>query len=201
VLHGFFEAHSLLFLFKESADEVFCKAAVFVPGWALERRLASDDVLDGAGVILRLERGGASEHFEHGDAESPKINPFVVASADVDLWSLVEMRTNYSKHVPPAPPLKGLLADAKIDYLHSSGLPAVKNILGFDIPMANITVMQVLDSLHELLGHRLDLLLGADVDVCEAGPVEALHHQVGTVLLEIEVESFIADDGRMSKLL
>jgi hypothetical protein len=176
VLHGFFEAHSLLFLFKESADEVFCEAAVFVPGCALERRLASDDVLDGTGVILGLERGGASEHFEHGDAESPKINPFVVASADVDLWSLVEMRTNYSKHVPPAPPLKGFLADAEIDYLHSFGLPAVKNILGFDIPMANITVMQVLDSLHELLGHRLDLLLGADVDVCEAGPVEALHH-------------------------
>lgn len=165
MLHCFFEAHSFLFLLQESADKVLGEVAVFAPCRAIERRLTFDDVLDGAGVILRLERCGASEHLEYGDAQCPKIDPLIVATADVDLRCLVEMRTNYSKHVSPTPPLKGLLTDAEINDLHSFGLSAIENILGLDISMANIAVMQILDRGHQLLCHQFHLLLIGDVDI------------------------------------
>ena len=109
------------------------------------------------------------------------------------------MRTNYSKHISPAAPLEGLLADAEIDDLDPLGLPAVEDVLRLDIPVANIPVMQILDSFDQFLGHQFDLLLAADVDFSEAGLVEAFHDQVGAVLLEIQVESLVADDRRMSQ--
>lgn len=109
------------------------------------------------------------------------------------------MRTDYSKHVPPAAPLEGLLADAKIDDLDPLGLPAVENILGLDVPVANIAVMQILDGPDQFLGHQLDLLLAGDADFGEAGLVEALHDQVGAVLLEVQVERLVPDDRRMSQ--
>ena len=52
VLHRLLEAHPLLLLLEQSEHEVLREVAVFAPGWALEGRLASDDVLDGAGVVL-----------------------------------------------------------------------------------------------------------------------------------------------------
>lgn len=109
------------------------------------------------------------------------------------------MRTNYSKHVPPAAPLEGLLADAEIDDLDPLGLPAVENILRLDVPVANIAVMQILDGFDQFLGHQLDLLLASHADFCEAGLVEALHDQVGAVLLEVQVERLVPDDRRMSQ--
>lgn len=109
------------------------------------------------------------------------------------------MRTNYSKHVSPAAPLKGLLANAKINDLDPLGLPAVENVLRLDIPMANIAVMEILDSLDQFLCHQFDLLLAGDADFREAGPVEAFHNQVGAVLLEIKVECLVSDDRRMSQ--
>ena len=150
-------------------------------------------------MVLRLERSGTGEHFEDGYSQCPEINPFVVASPDIDFWGLVEMRTNYSKHVPPAAPLEGLLADAEIDDLDPLGLPTVENILGLDVPVANIAVMQILDGFDQFLGHQLDLLLASHADFCEAGLVEALHDQVGAVLLEVQVERLVPDDRRMSQ--
>ena len=52
MLHCLLETHPLVLLLEESEDEVFGEVAVFAPGWTLERRLALDDVLDGAGVVL-----------------------------------------------------------------------------------------------------------------------------------------------------
>lgn len=59
--------------------------------------------------------------------------------------------------------------------------------------------MQILDGFDQFLGHQLDLLLAGDADFCEAGLVEALHDQVGAVLLEVQVERLVPDDRRMSQ--
>jgi hypothetical protein len=63
------------------------------------------------------------------------------------------MRTNYSKHISPAAPLESLLTNPKIDDLDRLGLPAVENILRLDVPMANISIVEILDSLDQFLGH------------------------------------------------
>lgn len=45
-----------------------------------------------------------------------------------------------------------------------------------------------------------ELLLILDAALEQAGLVEALHDEIGTMLLGVNVESFILDDGRMAEL-
>lgn len=111
------------------------------------------------------------------------------------------MSPDNGEHVSPGPPLEGFLADAKVNNLEDLGLWAVEHILWLDIPMTDISIMQILDGLHQFPHNALQLSLILDLALTEAGLVEALHDEVCAVLLEVQVESLIFDDGRMSKFL
>lgn len=58
-------------------------------------------------------------------------------------------------------------------------------------------VMQVLQSLDELLYNFLKLRLSADFAFRETRFIEALHHQIAAVLLDVQIEGFVFDYARM----
>jgi hypothetical protein len=110
------------------------------------------------------------------------------------------MSSNDSEHISPHTPLVSLLADAKVDDFKLFGLGTVKNVFRFDITMADVSVVQVLQSFDQLPDQVLELLFIKGGAVQEAGLVEALHYEVGAVVFEVQVEGLIFDDGRMAKL-
>ena len=111
------------------------------------------------------------------------------------------MSSNDSEHIPSCSSLEGLLADAKVNDLDDFSLGTVKHVLRLDIPMTDISIMQILDRPHKLPSNSLQLCLILDLALGQTWLVEALHDEIGAMLLEIQVESFVFDDGRMSKFL
>jgi hypothetical protein len=110
------------------------------------------------------------------------------------------MSANNSEHIPPSSSLEGLLADAKVNNFDHFRLLAIENILGFNISMAYISMMQVLYGINEFLDDEFQLFLIFDRALQETRFVKTLHDEVGAVLLEVQIERFIFDNGRMAKL-
>lgn len=46
----------------------------------------------------------------------------------------------------------------------------------------------------------LELLFILDAAFKQTGLIEALHDEIGTVLVSVDVESFVLDNGRMAEL-
>lgn len=59
--------------------------------------------------------------------------------------------------------------------------------------MTDIMVMEVLQRLYELFYNFLKLHLSADFAIREARFIEAFHHQIAAVLLDVQIEGFIFD--------
>lgn len=67
--------------------------------------------------------------------------------------------------------------------------------------MTDISIMQILYRPHKLPNNTLQLSFIPDVALYQTRLVEALHDEIGAMLLEVQVESLVFDDGRMSKFL
>lgn len=114
-------------------------------------------------MILRFKGSVACHQLEDGDAQGPEIDPFIISSTQVHLWGLIKVSPDDGQHISPCSPLEGLLADAKVNYLEDLGLWAVEHILRLDIPMTDISIMQILNGLHKLPNNPLQLSLILDI--------------------------------------
>lgn len=177
-----FEAHAFLPQLQQLAHEVLGEGAVAAPGRVVEAYLALGDLLDGGRVVLGFKGSVAGDHPEDSDSQGPQIDPLVVASSEVHFRSLVVVSADHGQHVPAHSSLVGLFADAEVDELYCPADRTVEYILGLDVAVAYIPVVQILQRLDQLLDHVLQLLLGGEEGVAEAGLVEALHDEEGAVL-------------------
>lgn len=139
----------------------------------------------------------ACDHLKHSDSQRPEIDSFVVASSEVNFWSLIVVSADHGQHVSAHSSLVSLFADAEVDDLHCLTERAIQYIFGLYISVAYIPIMQILQRFHKLFHNILQLLLCLDGGLAEAGLVKALHDEEGAVLAEVEVKRTVLDDGRM----
>jgi hypothetical protein len=113
-------------------------------------------------VVLGLERRVAGDQSVDGDAEGPKIDTFVVSAAEVYLRCKVVVGADDGEHVTTDAPQEGLLGDAKIDDFDALLDGVVEDVFGFDVAVADVAVVQVLDDFDDLNDDILELLLVLD---------------------------------------
>ncbi len=63
--------------------------------------------------------------------------------------------------------------------------------------MDDVLLVQVVERLEELMHDGLELLLPANVGLCQRRSLRQLHDQPALVLLDVEVESLVAEDVGM----
>ncbi len=95
------------------------------------------------------------------------------------------MSSSNRQHISPRPSLESFLANPKINNFNHLRFLAVKDIFRFDIPMADISVMQILNGPNEFLHNKFELLLVLDLAIRKAGLVKTLHDEVGAMLLDV----------------
>lgn len=67
-----------------------------LPDSIIETDLSFFDFLYGGWVVFRFKWSISGDDFVDGDAQSPIIYLFIIATSDEYLWSLIEMRSNDS---------------------------------------------------------------------------------------------------------
>jgi hypothetical protein len=124
-----------------------------------EDHLSLDDVGDRIDVILRLERSEPTHDFEHGNPQGPHIDHFIIPPSLEHLRSSIEGSSRGSQHISLASPLLDLLADSEINDFYRFVVLVVKYVFGFDVPMANLPVVDIPESVYDLISDLLELLL------------------------------------------
>jgi len=104
-------------------------------------------------VVLGFEGSVASDQLEDRDSQGPNVDPFVVAAADVDLGGEIEVGADDSHHISAHSPREGALRDSKVNDFDSALLSVVENVLGFDVPVAEVVFVEVLQAGDQLPHH------------------------------------------------
>ena len=90
---------------------------------------------------------------------------------------------------------EGFLGDAEVDQFYFFIFLVIEDILGLQIPVANIPVVEIGQGSHYLPNYCGQLLLAVDGCICQAGEGEVLHDQVGHPLGVVEVEGLVVAYG------
>ncbi len=147
------ETHSLSLLFEEAGNEVLGERRVLGPRLLLEGHFASENVGDCVAVVLGLEGRAAGNEFVNSDSEGPNVHPFIVTASDVDFGGEVEVSADDSQHVPPHSPREGPLRNPEVNYFDLSFLSIVENVLGFDVTVAKVVAVEIVEAADELADH------------------------------------------------
>ncbi len=127
-------------------------------------------------MVLGLERSVAGDETVDSDSEGPEVDAFVVAAAEVDLGGEVEVGADDGQHVSPHSAREGLLRDPEVDDFDPALLCVVENVLGFDVAVADVVSVEVLEARQQLPHHCLELCLGVQDALGEGREGAVLHH-------------------------
>ena len=190
----------MIFVLQKLGNKTFCKA-VFLPCLILVADLVFDDVRYRIRVILRLKRRFSCDKLVDSDSERPQIDSLVIAASEIDFRGQIEVRPYNSQHVSSSPSEEGLFADAEIDQFDLLVLLIVEQVFRFDVPVADIFAVDVLDGQQDFFDDVLELLFVLDGHLFQAGMLEVLHDQVGRTLPFIEIKGLVFYHRRAVKFL
>lgn len=74
------------------------------------------------------------------------------------------MSSNYGQYISPDSSEESLLGNSEINDLDFVLRLIIENVLGFDISVADVSVVQVLDGLKNLIDYIFELLFGLDLE-------------------------------------
>lgn len=116
-------------------------------------------------MVLRLERSHPSQQLIHSYAQSPHIHQLVIPPSLKHLRRPVVRRPCQSQHLPLDSPSNQLFADSKVNQNDPLLLFIVEDVLGLNIPMANLVRVNVDESLDDLK-HQLFYFLRFTQSTC-----------------------------------
>ena len=137
-------------------------------------------------MVLGLEGSVAGSQSVDGDSQGPNVHSLVVPAAEV---------ADDGQHVSPHSPRKSLLRNPEVYDFDFALLLVVENVLGFDIAVADVVFVEVLQTRDQLPNHYFQLSLGMQSALGEVGEREVFHDQKGETPSAFEVERFVAADG------
>jgi len=176
VFRALTQTHSLCLLFQQPTHEILGEGAVFPPRFVVVADFAFEDLGNGVGVVLGLKGSAAGDQFEDSDSQGPNVHSLVVPSAKVDLGGEVEVGADDSQHVSAHSPRESLLRDAEVHDFEFACLLVVENVLGFDVPVADVVPVQVLQPRDQLPHHCFELPLGLRAALLKVREGEVFHH-------------------------
>lgn len=145
-------------LFQQSYHQVsagFAEPCLRLSG---EGKFPLHDVGYGLTVVFRLKGGHSRHQFEHRHTQSPKIDPFIVSPALKHLGSAIIGRPREGQHLLFSTAVHQLLAYPEIDQLDTVVALVIEDVLGLDIPMADLMVVDKDQSLEQLVHQLLQKL-------------------------------------------
>ena len=146
-------------------------------------------------MVLGLEGSVAGSQSVDCDSQGPNVHSLVVPAAEVDLGGEVKVGADDGQHVSPHSPRKSLLRNPEVYDFDFALLLVVENVLGFDIAVADVVFVEVLQTRDQLPNHYFQLSLGMQSALGEVGEREVFHDQKGETPSAFEVERFVAADG------
>ena len=110
-------------------------------------------------MVFTLEGSAPCDKFVDSDSDGPNVHFLIIATSSEYLGGKVEVGSNYGEHVSPLPSLKSFLANSKVNNFDSLHDRIVEYILGLDVPMTNISLMNIGDSVKNLGENNSKLIL------------------------------------------
>lgn len=123
-----------------------------------ERESSFHDVGDGVRVVLAFEGSDPCHEFVDGDAESPHVYLFVVASPLEHFWGSVVGSASKSEHISFDSPFDEFFADAKINQFDALLVEVVEDVFRFDVPVADLVGVQVGQGFYYLIDDFFEFL-------------------------------------------
>lgn len=155
-------------LFQQSHHQISARPAEPRLRLRGEGELPLHDVGYGLAVVLRLEGRHSRHQFEHRYAQSPKIDPLIVSPALEHLGGAIIGRPGEGQHLLLSTTIHQLLTDAEIDQFDTAVSPVIEDVLGLDIPMADLLLMDEGQGLEQLV-HQLLQKLNKGKGTCSLG--------------------------------
>mmetsp|Transcript_88776 Transcript_88776/g.286900 ORF Transcript_88776/g.286900 Transcript_88776/m.286900 type:complete len:318 (-) Transcript_88776:65-1018(-) len=185
--------------FNQTSDQVLRVLGYVLPIRRIEAELAKSDLAQHLGIRVAEERRVATEHDIHYDAHAPEIGELVILALQ-HLRSDVVRRASLRLHVLAFMELAG---QAEVDDFQRALIDAIfvlkEEVLGFQISVADVGFMHVVDGFDDLLHQSSSLHLREvttlDDSVKELTARAQLHDQINVpVILERLVQ---LDDVRV----
>lgn len=167
-------------------------AAVAVEG-RRERQWRLPDVLDRFVVVLRLEgRAPAGQSVEE-HAGRPHVDALPVAARE-HLGGAVVERAGDGPHLGEDAPPADAPRDAEVDELYGAEDGVVEDVLGFDVSVDDVLLVEVGERHQHLVHHSAEVGLLDEVRLRQRGRLCEFHDEVSRVLLHVEIEAFVGED-------
>lgn len=189
----------LLFSPQQTTHEILSENSIVFPDWVVKADFTLDDIGNGVRVIFGLEGSAACNELIYGDADGPQVDPFVIASSNVDFGSQVIVSAYDGEHISSVASLEGLFCYFEIYELNFFGFGIVEDIFGFDVSMGDVTIVDISHSSNNLSDDILELFFIFYFVLDQVGTADMLHDQVGVPT--IKVQSSILNYWRMVKSL
>lgn len=109
----------------------------------LKPKFFADDIIDGITVVLGLEGCLSCNKLIKGDSYCPRINLLSIASSEKHLRGLIIASSRIGEHFLIPPSQFHIFAYSEINQLHDPFLNIAKNVGRFDVPVADIFLMEI----------------------------------------------------------
>ena len=140
---GLLQGHSLISPFQEIVDKTPQIRTILIPFFFVVNYQTCPYIFNSVRMILRLKRCIVCYDFEYCNAQSPKINSFIIATSYKNLRGHVKMSSDNGEHISSLSSEESFLGYTKINDFHLFFDSVIKYIFRFDITMTNISAVEI----------------------------------------------------------